>query len=131
MADGLGLAAEVRLDSLLASGVLGGDVQELSRCAWGLMAKHVDECLAGRATDKGVDDIDAGDVGELIALLGEMLDVLPEGLARPLPAVVEVPRVLGPSVRTLEVADEDITEIALVVDVAGLELLEPSSSRAS
>ena len=85
------------------------------------------ERLACHATDEGVDDVGICDVGELIALLGEMLDVLPEGLARPLPAVVEVPRVLGPSVRTLEVADEDRTEITLAADAARLELLESSS----
>jgi hypothetical protein len=37
---GLGLAAEVSLDSLLASGVLGGDVQDLPHCARGLVAEH-------------------------------------------------------------------------------------------
>ena len=67
----------------------------------------MDKCLTGRATDEGVDDVGVGDVGELIVLLGEMLDVLPEGLVGPLPAAMKVPRVLGLSVCTLEVADED------------------------
>ena len=58
---------------------------------WGLTAKRVDERLAGRAIDEGIDDIGVGDVGELVALLGEMLDVLREGLVEPLPAVVEIP----------------------------------------
>jgi hypothetical protein len=41
-----------------------------------------------------------------------MLDVLLEGLVRPLPIVAKVPRVLRLSVCTLEVADEDQMEIA-------------------
>ena len=90
----------------------------------------MDERLAGCATYEGIDDVGVGDVGELIALLGEMLDVLLEGLVGPLPVVVEVPQVLGPSVRTLEVADEDRMEITPAADAARLELLKPSSGQA-
>jgi hypothetical protein len=50
----------------------------------------VDERLVGHAIDEGVDHIGVDDVGELVALLGEVLDVLPEGLVNPLPTVVEV-----------------------------------------
>jgi hypothetical protein len=50
------------------------------------MAEHMDERLTSRATDEGIDD-----VGELIALLGEMLDVLPKGLIGPLLVIVEIP----------------------------------------
>jgi hypothetical protein len=49
----------------------------------------VDERLTGRATDEGIDHVRVHDVGELIALLGEALDVLLEGLVGPLPIVVE------------------------------------------
>ena len=48
----------------------------------------MDECLKGRAT--GIDHVGVGDVGELIALLGEVLDVLLEGLISTLPVVAEV-----------------------------------------
>ena len=58
----------------------------------------MDECLAGHAANEGIDDVGVSDVGELVALLREALDVLPEGLIGPLPAVVEVPRVTGSSV---------------------------------
>jgi hypothetical protein len=51
----------------------------------------VDERLAGRAVDKGVDDVNVDDVRELIMLLGETLDVLLEGLIGPLPVVAEIP----------------------------------------
>jgi hypothetical protein len=91
VADSLGFATEVGLDGLLTGGALGGDIQELPRRAWGLKAKLVDECLACHAMDEGVDHIGVSDVGEHIALLGEVLDVLPEGLVSPLPAIAEVP----------------------------------------
>ena len=55
------------------------------------MAERVDERLTRRAIDEGVDHVGVGDVGELIALLEEALDVLPKGLIGPLPAVEEVP----------------------------------------
>jgi hypothetical protein len=51
----------------------------------------LDECFAHRAADEGIDHVGVADVGELVALLGEGLDVLPEGLISPLPAVAEVP----------------------------------------
>jgi hypothetical protein len=54
---GLGFAAEVGLDRLLTGGVLGGNVQELLRCARGLTAECVDERLVGRAVDEGIDDV--------------------------------------------------------------------------
>ena len=38
--------------------------------ARGLVAKRVDESLAGHATDEGIDHVGIGDVGELIVLLG-------------------------------------------------------------
>jgi hypothetical protein len=48
----------------------------------------LDENLIGHGTNEGVDDIGVGDVGELIALLGETLDVLLECLIGPLPVVI-------------------------------------------
>ena len=55
------------------------------------MAKRMDKSLIGHAIDEGVDDVGVIDVGELVVLLREVLDVLPEGLIGPLPIVVEVP----------------------------------------
>jgi hypothetical protein len=68
-------------------------------------------CLTSRATGEGVDDIGVTDFEELISLLGEVLDVLAEGLIGPLPAIAQVPRVTGPSVCTLKVLDECRAEI--------------------
>jgi hypothetical protein len=66
----------------------------------------VDERLTSHAVVEGVDDIGVGDIGELILLLGEALDVLPKGLIGPLLAITRVLRCAGPSVRTLEVPNE-------------------------
>ena len=90
MASGLGFLVEDGLDDLLTGDVLGGDVQELPRHPWGLAVERVDECLAGHAADEGVDHVGVSDVGELIALLGEALNVLLEVLIGPLPTVTEV-----------------------------------------
>ena len=94
MAGGHGLAVEVGLDGLLASGILCGDVQDLPHHVRGLAAECVDERLAGCAANEGVDHVGVGDVWELIALLGEALNVLLEGLIGPLLAVVDIPGVL-------------------------------------
>lgn len=50
----------------------------------GYMAEHMDKCLAGRAIGEAVDHVGVVDVGLLIVLLGEELDVLPKGLIGPL-----------------------------------------------
>ena len=71
------------------------------------MAERVDKSLAGCAVDEGVDHVGVGNVGELVVLLGEALDVLSVGLIGPLSIVAEVPRVLEPGVRALEVPDKD------------------------
>ena len=88
----------------------------------------MDERLAGHAADEGVDHISVGDVWDLNALLREALNVLLEGLVGPLPVVVEILGVHWAGIGTLEVADEDRTEIAPAMDVVGLELLKPSFS---
>ena len=66
MVGGLGFPTEVGLDHLLTGGVLGGDVQELSRREQGLMAECVDESLAGHATGESIDHVSVSDVGELV-----------------------------------------------------------------
>ena len=50
----------------------------------------MDERFARHAIDEGADHIGIDDVGELVALLGKMLDVLLEGLVGPLPTIVKV-----------------------------------------
>jgi hypothetical protein len=52
----------------------------------------MDEHLIGHAADEGVDHISAGDVWELIALLGEALNVLSSALCLQLWRSQEFPR---------------------------------------
>ena len=86
----------------------------------------MDERLTGRAIGEGLNHIGVGDVWELIALLGEALNVLLEGLVGPLLAVMEIQEVPWVGVGTLEVADEHCMEIAPAAKAARLKLLEPS-----
>ena len=90
----------------------------------------MDERLAGHAADEGVDHVGVGDVQELIALLREVLNVLPEALIGPFLAVVEIPGVPRAGVGTLEVANEDRMEIAPAADAMRLELPEQGCGRA-
>ena len=90
----------------------------------------MDDRLAGQAVDDGVDYVGVGDVRELIALLGEALNVLLEALIGPFLVVAEILGVPRVGVGTLEVADEDHKEITAAADAARLKLLEPSSGRA-
>jgi hypothetical protein len=53
----------------------------------------MDERLIGGAIGEGIDDVCVRDIGEFVALLGEALNVLLEGLARPLLAITQIPRV--------------------------------------
>jgi hypothetical protein len=59
---GFGFPITVGLDGLLFGGVLGGDVQEIPCCAWGLVAERMDECIAGHVADQGIDHVGVGDV---------------------------------------------------------------------
>jgi len=54
------------------------------------VSECVDKSLTSHAAGEGIDDIDIYDIGELILLLGEALNVLLEGLIRPLPAITQV-----------------------------------------
>jgi hypothetical protein len=57
-----------------------------------------------------------------------MPDVIPEGFTRLLLAALEVPRVAGAHVGSLEVSLEHPHEVVLVMDLSRWEILEPGSS---
>ena len=46
------------------------------------------------------------------------MDVLEEGLAQPLPAIMQIPRVTRSSIGTLEVLDEGRVKVSLALDGA-------------
>jgi hypothetical protein len=64
------------------------------------------------------DDVGIGDVGKLGALVGEMLDIVMEGLARLLFIAPEVPRVTRAYVGPFEVPFEHPFQVILVVDLS-------------
>jgi hypothetical protein len=92
------------------------------------VAQLSDQLFAGGAREEGHDNVGVGDVGELGALLGETPDVIPEGFTRLLLAALEIPRVAGVHVGSLEVPLEHSHKVVLVVDLLRWEVLEPGSS---
>ena len=77
--------------------------------------------------EERTDDVGVDDARQRVALLGEAPDVVTQGLAGLLLAVLEVPRVAGVHVRALEVADEDLTEVCPAVDGIGGQEVQPGT----
>jgi hypothetical protein len=96
-----------------------GDVQELAGGVWLPVAELVNKGLAGGPRDEHIDDVCIDDVRERIALLGELADVVPQGLARLLFAALEVLGVSGAHVRPLEIPNEDLFELRPAMDTVG------------
>ena len=78
---------------------------------------------------KGTDDFGVLDARELGALLGEMPDVISQGIVRLLKAPSKVPRVARAHVCALEVAHEGPDQVRPVVDLVGREMLKPGTCR--
>ena len=64
--------------------------------------------FAGGLGQESSYDVDVGDVGQLIALLGEVLDVPTKSFPRLLSVVFEIPWVPRTRVCALEVSHEDL-----------------------
>ena len=62
-------------DHLLARGMAGGDVEELLGGSRTLMSQLVNRGLVGGPRQESSYDVGVGDVGQLVALLGEAPDV--------------------------------------------------------
>ena len=76
-----------------------------------------------------MDNFRVVDARQLGALLGESPDEVLERLVQVLATTLEVPGVPGAHVCALEIPDEDHYQVALVVDLQGREVFEPSSRR--
>jgi hypothetical protein len=61
-------------------------------------------------------DVDVADLGELMALLGETLDVILQGFTLLLLATLQIPGVAGLHVCALKVVGEDLLEILPTID---------------
>ena len=68
--------AEDCVDGLLVGGMACCEVEQLPRCPWFATSKLMDECLIGCARNECSDHVRVHDIGELIALLGEVEDIL-------------------------------------------------------
>jgi hypothetical protein len=68
----------------------------------------VDQGLTGTPRQKGPDHVSVGNVGQLIALLGEAMDVLVESFVWLLPIIIKVPEVPQAHVGALEVNHKDL-----------------------
>jgi hypothetical protein len=116
---GLLILPEDGLKRLLARGELGGDVHQLTRPGGGLATQLARQVVAGGASEERTDDIRVGDVGQLSALLRELLDVVPEILPRLLAAASEIPGNPRAHVRALEIAGEGLDQVVPVGDRPG------------
>jgi hypothetical protein len=68
--------AEDCMDSLLARGVACRKVEQLPRRPRFAVSEFVDECFVGHARDERSNHVRVHDIGKLVALLGEAVDVL-------------------------------------------------------
>ena len=97
------------------------------RGAWLLAPQFVGQSLAVRPAEERADDVGVDDTGERVALLGEVPDVVTQGLAGLLLAVLEVPRIARAHVCALKVADEHLPEVCPVADGVGGQELQPGA----
>ena len=101
-------AGEDRFDRLLARGVAGSNVEELLGGSRSLMSQLVNQVLVGGPRQEGSYNVGIGDVGQLVALLGEAPNVLTKSFPRLLSTVFEIPRVPRTRVGDLEVSHENL-----------------------
>ena len=72
-------AVKNRPDRLLARGMAGDDVEELLSGSRALTSQLMDQGLIGGPRQESSYDVGIGDVGQLVALLGEAPDVTTKG----------------------------------------------------
>ena len=87
----------------------------------------MDHGLAVHPAEERADDVGVDYAGERVALLGKAPDVVAQGLAWLLLAILEVPRIVRAQVRALKVADEHLPEVCLVADRVGGQELQPGT----
>jgi hypothetical protein len=114
-------------DRLLTRGELGGNVHQLARPGGSLATQLAHQVAASGAGEKRADDIRVGDVGQLVALLQESPDVVPEGFSRLLGVASEIPGVPRAHVCALEVAGEGFDQVVPVGDLRRGHMLQPGS----
>jgi hypothetical protein len=96
--------------------VPGGDVEELFRGLWLLAAALVHQGLVSRARPERRYSVDVAYLWEFMAFLGEMPNVILQGLPLFLSTTLQIPRVARPYVRALEITGKYIIEIVPAID---------------
>ena len=114
-------------NALFSLGALVSDVEEPHHRGEGLAvdAELLQHPMVGDTFFEGRDDHVVGDVRDLVADLAESLDVLAEGLARPLLDDAQIVVGVGTLVRALEVGDELCAQIGPGVDGFFRQVAEP------
>ena len=85
--------------------------------------------VAGGPRQESSYNIGVGDVGKLVALLGEASDVPTKGFSGLLLAVLEIPRVPRALVCALEVPHEDLFQVRPTLDSVRRKVFQPCSRR--
>ena len=93
------------------------------------MSQLVNQGLTGGPRQESSYDVGVGDVGQLVALLGEAPDVPMEGFISLLAAVLEVPWVPRVLVCALEVFHEDLLQVRPTLDSVGWKVFQPCLCR--
>jgi hypothetical protein len=112
--------SEDRPNHILTGGMVHGNIQELAGGARLLAAELVNEGLEGGPREERADGVCFDDVRERIAFLGELVDVVLQGLARLLFAALEVPGASKTYVCPLKIPNEDLFEHCPATDAVGL-----------
>jgi len=105
------LALEVvedRSDCLLARGMAGGVVEELLGGSRALTSQLMDQGLTGGPRQESTYDVGVGDIGQLVALPGEVPDVPTKGFPGLLSTVFEISGVPRTRLCALENPHEDL-----------------------
>ena len=85
--------------------------------------------LTSSPRQEGSYNVGVSNVRELVALLGEALDLPIEGLSGLLTIVLEVPWVPRVLVYALEVSHKDLLQVRPTLDSVGRQVLQPFSCR--
>ena len=103
--------------------MVGADVEELLGGLRALMSQIVDYVLTGGPRQEGSDDVGVSDIRQLVALLGEALDILTESLFELLLTIFQILGVPRAHVGALEVSHKDLLQVRPTLNLVGRKVL--------
>jgi hypothetical protein len=104
-----------------------GDVEEFFCGLWLVTTELLYQGSTVRVGLERRDDIYVIDLGEFMTLLGEALDVIPQGFPLLLPVTLQIPGIARPNVCARKVASEDLLKILPTIDRVSGQVIETSS----